>query len=491
MNDPRHSPLVWLVDPHPQRAAIVYTIRILCALMGRSVRIADGAGDLDERTSAIHYGRRRDPIESNYYSIIPDEHFWRRIESGADIAPEGIAEWRGVMFPRWSMRGVSRKLESASSRLCPVDPLAASFFLISRIEEIRSSDVDLHGRFPAESAWMVRMGLIERPLVHEFASALRDALNGSGTSGSAVNPWPDGHRCALAFTHDVDRMRMHGSLWRDIRSGIGGLRFTGGVGSGMRRVSSLVKTRAMGRRDPYDTIEEILDGQERRGYRSTWFWIASKPSIQNADYTPSDSTVSKSICNIRDRGHEVGLHGSYESGTSPDLLGGEKELLESVIGVPVKSTRQHYLRFQADRTWHGQSAAVLRIDSTLGFAGRMGFRAGLAVPFQPWDFANDQPHDLWEVPLILMDVTAREYMALSPTQAMTRSRQLIATVAKVGGAAAVLWHNSSLNQIDWAGWGPVYESWLDAAAEQGAWGATLTDILGRWTSHLSGLQGRS
>lgn len=487
----QQSPLIWLVDPHPQRDAIIYTIRILSALMGRAARIVERLDEVDERSSVIHYGLRPTRTDSKHYAIVPDEHFWRRIESEADIAPEGVAEWRGVMFPCWAEGGVSRKLESPSSRLCSVDPVAASFFLISRIEEIRSRDVDDHGRFPAENSWMVRMGLIERPLVHEFAAALGDALEEGGTSVVAASPWPDGHQCALAFTHDVDRMRMHGSLWRDLRSGIGGLQFTGGVSAGMRRVSSLLRTRVFGKRDPYDTIDEILAGQEQRGYRSTWFWIASHPTVRNADYALSEIAVNTTICRIRDRGHEIGLHGSYESGDSPDLLTREKGLLESVVNQTVHSTRQHYLRIRASETWRDHQSAGLKIDTTLGFAGRMGFRAGLAVPFRPWDFAKQQPHDLWEVPLIMMDVTAREYMGLSPAQAIARSRQLIATVARVGGAAAVLWHNSSLNEVDWKGWDAVYESWIDSAVEHEAWSATLTEIVGRWTSHLDDLETRS
>lgn len=488
MTASHQSPLVWLVDSHPQRNAIVYTIRILSALMGRAARIVDRAGEIVARPGVIHYGPRPDPADSKHYSIVSDEHFWRRVESGADIAPEGVAEWRGVMFPRWAEGGVSRKLEATSSRLCPVDPLAAAFFLISRIEEIRSRSVDDHGRFPAESSWMVRMGFIERPLVHEFAKALSDALYGGDTPVSAENPWPDGHRFALAFTHDVDRIRMHGSLWRDIRSGLGGLRRSGGVSAGMRRATSLLRTRMFGQRDPYDTIDEILAGQERRGFRSTWFWIASHRSIHNADYTPSESIASAAIRAIRDRGHEIGLHGSYESGDTPELLSGEKDLLESVVERPVLSTRQHYLRLRAGHTWQWHQAAGLRIDTTLGFAGRMGFRAGLAVPFRPWDFVNQRPHDLWEIPLIMMDVTAKDYMGLSPSQAIARSRQLLGSVAKYGGAAAVLWHNSSLNEIDWKGWARVYESWLDLAVEHEAWGANLTEILGRWTSQLDRLE---
>lgn len=470
--------LTWVVTDHPQRGAMEYAIRLLCNLMGRRARFVRPTDADSHGETRVHYG----PFSSfanPHLTLSFDTHFWGRVDSGADITPLGAAEWHGVMYPRWAESGVSRKSRLDESRVCPVDPVAATFFLVSRIEEVRSLAADQHGRFPAGESWMVRMGLIERPLVHDYATAIQESLD-EGTAETDSAFWPGGRRWAISFTHDVDRLRMHSSVWRDVRSGVGGLRFKGGLRAAGRRLQSFSATRFLGRSDPYDTIDEILADHDRRGFKSTWFWIAGKPSTHNADYHVVHGPAPNAISRLRDRGHEVGLHGSYESFERPDLLTLERQLLEGVVGAPVVVTRQHYLRFRAERTWRAHQAAGLAVDSTLGFADRLGFRAGIAVPFRPWDFERQCEHAIWEVPLVMMDVTAREYMGLTPDEAIRRSRAILSAVQRVGGAVAVLWHNSSLNDIDWRGWRPVYQSWLDVASESEAWGSTLSDTVKHW-----------
>jgi hypothetical protein len=59
---------------------------------------------------------------------------------------------------------------------------------------------------------------------------------------------------------------------------------------------------------------------------------------------------------------------------------------------------------------------------------------------------------------MLMDGTLKDYLGLTPEEAINRSKLLIDEVKNVNGIFVSLWHNHSINDKgDWAGWKNVYE----------------------------------
>src|SRR3954471_13165942 len=56
------------------------------------------------------------------------------------------------------------------------DLLGNAFFVLTRYEEAVVADRDEHDRFPPRSSVLVREGLIEQPVVDEWAATLRRAL---------------------------------------------------------------------------------------------------------------------------------------------------------------------------------------------------------------------------------------------------------------------------------------------------------------------------
>ena len=58
-----------------------------------------------------------------------------------------------------------------------------------------------------------------------------------------------------------------------------------------------------------------------------------------------------------------------------------------------------------------------------------------------------------------MDVTLRQYLGLSPNDAIAATRPLIRQTAAIGGQIVLLWHNSSLSDWEeWAAWRDVLTS---------------------------------
>jgi hypothetical protein len=108
---------------------------------------------------------------------------------------------------------------------------------------------------------------------------------------------------------------------------------------------------------------------------------------------------------LGERGRDVGLHGSYLSHVSADDLAAQRAQIEEASGAKASGTRQHFLRFDVGRTFAAQEAAGFDHDSTLGYNEALGFRAGIAAPFHPWNASARAPHRLLELPLTVMDGT--------------------------------------------------------------------------------------
>ena len=65
------------------------------------------------------------------------------------------------------------------------------------------------------------------------------------------------------------------------------------------------------------------------------------------------------LSELKDAGHKVGLHPTYDSWNDSELLEEQKKTLEESLGSKVTSCRQHWLRFSWKDTWLQSSLPVL------------------------------------------------------------------------------------------------------------------------------------
>ena len=89
---------------------------------------------------------------------------------------------------------------------------------------------------------------------------------------------------------------------------------------------------------------------------------------------------------VHDRGHQIGLHPSYDTCNHPNLIFNEAERLRQICSEEsIEQTqwggRMHYLRWVWPITAYGWEKAAFDYDSTLCYADRPGFRCGTyAIP---------------------------------------------------------------------------------------------------------------
>jgi peptidoglycan/xylan/chitin deacetylase (PgdA/CDA1 family) len=336
------------------------------------------------------------------------------------------------------------------------DDLAAGFFHLARVEE-RGAEVDRHGRFLAASSCL---DPLDPPL-----ERLRRELG-------AEPPSYRGARFAVALTHDVD------VPWRWTRIGVRGAAARLKGHALARRVEpALHEARGLARvplhklrgTDPNWRFAEIAAEENAHDARSTFFLMAGHGHrADGAAPETYDRLRQQLVETLLETGSEVGLHGSYLAAEDLGRLARERLLLAQLDG-PLIGHRYHYLRVDPHRNLAPLAGIGFRYDTTLGFPDTLGFRAGIAHPFRPWDFARDRPADLVEVPLAVMDATLAEerYAGLSAANAKPRVLSLLDWAADHGGAFSILWHPERFDGPSARGWDRLYFELIEAVRERG------------------------
>lgn len=324
-----------------------------------------------------------------------------------------------------------------------IDLFAAAFFMLSRVEEKRPELLDEHGRFPARHSLAFRAGFLDRPVVNEWADLLFYLLQNRGWQQPRLI-----RKFQVEFSCDVDHPRLWWTPFDRVKTLAGAL---------LKRrdraeTVDLLTGRLFRRSDPYDVWEEWFPLLELQQIQTRFNFLGERPRTSDCWYPLRHPYVRQLMQKIADNGHSIGFHPSYEAFNDPEAFQRELASLREVSPVKISGGRQHYLRFEAPRTWRMWQEAGLSFDSTLGYPDAEGFRCGICHDFPVFDTEKRVMLPLRERPLLAMDVTLALYRRYTPEQALTSLLALRGQVEKHGGNFSLLWHNSSWNTVFWEPW---------------------------------------
>ena len=347
------------------------------------------------------------------------------------------------------------------------DDLAAAFFHLARIEE-RGAPRDRHGRFFASSSCL---DPLDPPL-----ERLRRELG-------LPMPWYGTARFVVALTHDVD------VPWRWTRIGVKGaaarlkghaLARRAGPAAHEARALARVPVHKLRGSDPNWRFAEVVAEEREHGGRSTFYVMAGHGHRADGSAPEAyDRLRPRVVESIVEAGAEVGLHGSYLAAEDLERLARERVVLAQLDG-PLLGHRYHYLRVDPHRNLVPLARIGFHYDTSLGFPDALGFRAGIAHPFRPWDFERNAPADLVEVPLAVMDATLAEerYEGLSADAAKRPIFALLDWAAEHGGGFSILWHPERFDAPSARGWDRLYFEVLDAVRERGGVCVSARELAG-------------
>lgn len=330
------------------------------------------------------------------------------------------------------------------------DILGLTYWMLTRQEEVGRTDVDGHGRFPAIASHAYKHDYLERPIVDEWLHVLKQVIL-SVYSGIVLTR----HQFRISVSHDVDAPSRYGF------TGFKGLlRVIAGDVLKRGDIKSLLygpwirlnTLDALHPRDPFNTFDWLMDISDQHGLTSAFYFICGGTSNLDADYEPDHPAIRALMQRIHQRGHEIGLHPSYCSYQSPELIKDEAERLRRIaseegISQTEWGGRMHFLRWQHPTTLRAWADAGMTYDSTLGYADRPGFRCGTCFEYQAYDPVEKSILNIKIRPLVLMECSVIDghYMGLGLDQmALDKFNELKSSCSAVNGNFTMLWHNSRL-----------------------------------------------
>lgn len=339
-----------------------------------------------------------------------------------------------VPFTGDNNNGKSRpvfELTDSEGILFNFDLPTAAIWTLSRVEETLISERDAHGRFPASASVATHEDFLHRPIVDEYGFALEQALR------CLLPGWlPERGRFRVKLSHDLDDVGIPFSL----RTAMGHTFRRRSLRATFQDMLAMVTPR-----NPVhlSSVFQIACLSKEHCLDSAFYWKASPAGKNDSGYDPRHAKLKSAMTWLTERGFENGVHPGYDTFGSTQRLRSEVDALRRCIGNYKLGGRQHYLRWNPD-TWRHWEACGLAYDSTVGFADRIGFRAGTCIPYRPWLFSENREADLIEIPLLVMDRTLGYYMRLATEKSLTLVLDCIERCRSVGGVFTMLWHNDAI-----------------------------------------------
>jgi hypothetical protein len=330
----------------------------------------------------------------------------------------------------------------------PFDPFSAAFYLVSRYEEYDGGERDRHGRYLPENSVLYQNGFLHRPVVNEYADLVRRLL----ATRFPRFQWPRLPFSALS-TIDVDVAYAYRgrSLWRT--AGAAARQIVTRKGGGLAERIRVLRGKEA---DPYDSYDWLERVHVRYGVPLMYFILMGGGGRLDRNLPPTGPEMTSLVRQLALR-HEIGLHPSYGSSRSGDLVAAEAAALARLTGKLITRSRQHFLKFEIPSTYRDLVRHGIRDDYSMGYASEPGFRAGIAHPFRFYDLEMECATELVIHPLAYMDGTLNVYRGMSPDEAMASISGLAAGVRRTGGSCISLWHNDTVNDYGpWLGWQKVF-----------------------------------
>lgn len=331
-----------------------------------------------------------------------------------------------------------------------LDIFGSAFYMLSRYEEVVRPEKDVHERFPASASLAYQGRFLNRPIINEYLEILWFCMQ---------QLWPTLRRklreYQVLLSHDVDYpLSVANKTWPAVfKTTAGDIIRRKDLRLAVRRANArLASMRGNFDVDPANTFDFLMSISERYSLKSAFYFITERTAGKiDGNYSIDMPWIRALMRRMHERGHEIGLHPSYNTFRDASQTKREFSRLLSVAeGEGIQQTewggRQHFLRWDASSTWQNWTDAGLTYDSTLTYAEMSGFRCGICYEFPVFNLETQKQLNLRERPLVVMDASLfhPDYMKLSPDDALREIHSLSETCKTFDGQFTLLWHNSSM-----------------------------------------------
>lgn len=361
-----------------------------------------------------------------------------------------------------------------------IDMISDTFFMLTRYEEFinkRENYKERYGRFSVKDSICYRYGLIQRPIVNEYIELIWSLIQEANFKGNRKKWWGN-NEFAVCLTHDVDEIKMYTDIFKVTKHMLALFIKYKDTKRALSFIKKYVEVLKDYKQDPFWTFEYLINTEIKYDFRSSFYFMSGGTSKYDGKYNINDKRLVKILDKLYKLGFEAGYHGSFYSYDNLVKMKEEIKSIEKNTQIQSYGCRQHFLRFKIPSTWEIQEKSGLLYDTTLGYAEIEGFRSGICFPYKPFDLIENRVLNIWEIPLIVMDVTLKDekYRHLNYKEGADVIINLINTVKKYNGVFTLLWHNTSFTD-EWNGWTQVYEDTIKYLYELNAFGVSGREVI--------------
>lgn len=344
----------------------------------------------------------------------PDANEWKAIPN--DSAPAWYRHASGTLLPAWNLFG-------------------NAFELLTFGEEQKASQRDLHGRFAAAFSPRLERGLLEVPAVNETVALLVAAVDGLRVTGQPAFTLEDQPRPPIVvLSHDCDIL-LGNDFWTQSVRVYRTLRPLARLRPPqLGNLWWLIRNAVTPRRSYFDNATGMVDIERCFGYTSI-FYLLNGAAGRFGARNPF-SVIMQLLTHIPPQ-WDVGMHYNYDTFLHVDRFAAQLKQLQQVTSRSIVSGRAHYLKFDPLRSFHFLQQFGIHTDESSGYADRIGFRNGIAGPFQAYDTEKQSPLDIWEVPLVMMESTLVGQYGAEAVDVVKRHMQHL---SRIGGALTIVVH---------------------------------------------------
>lgn len=372
------------------------------------------------------------------------------IGCGIHIIPKGLLFDKGINALveediKFNLNPIAPSKDSYS------DLFSGIFFHLSRYEEYNVPKDNL-GRFSHKSSCLFLNGFIESPLVDEWVNGFKNYLiqfhdfNAKDFKLEKFN---------VQASIDIDSVFTYKgrNLFRTIAAFA-----RDGIKLNFKEVLNRTRVLLNLEKDPNDNFElqkELLNHKSAK-----YFVQVGNYGRLDKNISPKNTEFQNILKDLKNKGYQIGLHPSFASNSSSEIIQTEKLKLESIIGSEVLHSRQHYLKFELPKTYQSLIELGIENEYSMGYSEIAGFRAATAYPFYWYDLESEKTTKLLIHPFVVMDVAYKNFQKMTVDETISSSKKLKDICMSLNLPFIFVFHNESLsNHRGWENWDKVFSFW--------------------------------
>lgn len=456
---------------------IDYVFNIIRRILNIDIKRVKEIDDVVEKDFLIYYGKNKLQRQRTI-NIRPSYLFTNVYMKKESIPKHKLKKYNNIpVIYSEKSSDISANWNKKEQQFCTnIDIIQSIFFMLTRYEEIilwYDIEKDMYERFPATESLAYKEKFLNIPIVNEYIEWFWGWLKKIGYKGERSNFFGK-NKLIACLTHDVD---MPFKNIDNLKTMLKLFRSNKNTFQKYRNIINYAVSKINYKKDSFFTFDYIRKIEKKYNFTSSFYFMSGGNTRYDNFYKVNDYRVKNLIEELEKDKCEVGYHYSFNAFDSISMRKNEKKSLDDIFKTKSYGGRNHYLRFNPAKSFLISQEVGLLYDTTLSYADHEGFRCGICMPYKPYDIYKRKEIDIWEIPLIIMEGTLKQYRKLNADEAYKRIQENIDTVKKYNGVFTILWHNSSFDTDEWSGWDIVFEKTMKYLFENNAVGISGRQVI--------------